>query len=167
MSFDQFTQAVINNDVARQNKYTVQIADILTRETELLCTEVNLPSENMQSFEYAMPGVGPATKVPNRVLFEALSFSFLNLGTNEPYSSFRDWMKQIYDENYRFNDMIDYTKTITVREKNRQDKTIGIHQFLECYPQMVGPKAKNYAPTNAPEIFPVVINFETSRYFAI
>lgn len=167
MSLDQFRQAVINSDVARANRYTVSIEGVLTRETELLCTEVNLPSETIQSFEYATPGIGPVTKIPNRVLFEALSMSFMNLGSNQPYSSFRDWQNQIYDDNYRFNDMNSYTKDIIIREKNRQDQTIGIHQFLECYPQVVGPKSKNYAPSNAPEIFPVVINYETSQYFAI
>ena len=164
MSFDQFRQTIINNDVARSNKYTVSIPDILTRDTELLCTDVNLPSESIQSFEYAMSGIGPVTKVPNRILFETLTMSFLNMGNNEPYTAFRNWLKQIYDENYRFNDMNDYTKSIKIIEQNREGRTIGIHQFLECYPQMVGPKAKNYAPSNAPEIFPVVLNFETSRY---
>lgn len=154
--FSEFKSAVDSRDLARQNRYEIFISK-LSRQENQLCIDVDLPSPNIITMEYKHQG--PVHKIPYDVVYSDLSMTFTAFGDGQPYQKFNQWVEEIFDSTYRFNDMTDYTETVIVREKDRQNSTTVTHTFYDAFPILVGPKSKSMSSSNTPDQFIVQFSY--------
>lgn len=155
--FSEFKNAVDSRDLARQNQYEVNVEG-LSRQENMLCIDVDLPSPNIITMEYKHQG--PAKKIPYDVVYGDLTMTFMCFGDDgQPYGKFNDWLEEIFDDTYRFNDKSDYVRTVMVKEKSRQGSTYKTHTFYEAFPTIVGPKSKSSSSTNTPDQFIVQFSY--------
>lgn len=160
--YSQFKNAVDSRDLSRQNRYEVNIEG-LSQEENMLCQDVTLPMPNIITTEYKHQG--PVKKIPYDVVFGDLQMTFMGFGdSGQPLGKFVDWLESIYDDEYRFNDKADYTRTIIVREQNRQGGTIITHTYNEAFPTMIGPKLKSHAGNNTPDTFTLQFQYLYSTH---
>lgn len=160
--YSEFKSAVDSRDIARSNRYNVNVEG-LSRQENLLCIDADIPAPNIITFGYKHQG--PEKKIPYDVQFGQLSLTFMGFGdSGQPYGKFIDWLESIYDENYRFNDKVDYARTVMVQEKDRQGGTIITHTYNEAFPITIGPKSKSMGASNTPDQFTVVFEYHYSTH---
>lgn len=154
--FSEFKNAVDSRDLSRQNRFEVFIPR-LSRQENMLCQDVNLPAPSIITTDYKHQG--PVRKIPYDVTFEDLTMTFLAFGdSGQPYGKFEDWIGDIYDDEYRFNDKSDYIENIVVKELDRRGSTIKEHTFNDAFPIYIT-KQKSMGGQSTPDTFDVQFSY--------
>lgn len=168
ISLDRFRSAIGSRGISMGNRYRVSITGTssikgvgtFSEEEMALCTNVNLPSANFNTFALR-EHMRPMIRIPHDVLFESLSLEFMCFDDGMPYSKFYAWQRAMYGDGMRMQDFNYYAqgKVISVVEENRQGRDIKKFEFVNCWPMNVS-KSLSSEHRGAPEKFSVGFMYE-------
>jgi len=133
MSISQFTSQF--KDLARTNRYEIDIPGICNIEESTLCTSVGLGGSTLSTTEQRGLKSSHYVVLPYDSINENITMSFYIDTEFNLYKKFNKWVNDIYNSNTNeFSYRNTYVKTISVKVLDRTDKPIYSYEFIDAYP---------------------------------
>ena len=151
---NRFQAIIAKNDVARKNRYKVQITDAprglqFTEDMALMCESIEFPGQNMTStpdnLRYGLP-----RESITAVTYATITASFICSPDMKEKKFFEAWQQQTMNlVTYEPRFYLDYVGALKIAQLDKNDKTTYEVELFEVYPKTVTAQDLGYATNDA------------------
>lgn len=122
------------------NRFQIEIPRAGTgKDLQIFCETVSIPGIQISTFEYPLELKEHMIKVPNGLIYEDVTCSFMLTNDFKIKKFFDDWLKTIITDDYLLNYTSEYEQDITITALNQLDNAIYSIKLIQAYPVTVAP----------------------------
>ena len=154
MALNDFLATVGGKDLARQNRFEVEIrgpAGMADREVNLLCESVQMPGQNIRTVEDDLR-FGPARDHAQAFTYGDISLTFICAAGMRQKFFFEEWQKLIVNkgtDQWQAKFYTDYIGEILIHQLNKEDKKLYTVKVHEAYPKTINAQDFSLGSTDA------------------
>jgi hypothetical protein len=120
------------------NRYRVVIArDGMGAELEMFAQAVNIPGQQISSFEYPFENVMYPVKVPNGTIIEDVNLTFMLTNDFKIKKFFDAWLAEVVTAEYLLNYPAEYEQDIQIIALNQKGEEVYTTKIVGAYPLTV------------------------------
>ena len=154
-TLNDFIATIKKEGLARQNRFTVDIADNTNRIVQLFCEQAVLPSLSLASA--ATKSYGESREVVYDRNFESITLSFLVDTDMQVKTYFDKWIDKIVDPMTRNHQYYEsYIKNIVITVQDTKDNDTYKVVLYEAYPKNISAVTLDY---NAKDVMKIQVTF--------
>ncbi len=124
------------------------------------CCQVAVPGVNISYTQDKRHGVGVIQNFPTQKLFQEINMSFYESENQYERKFFSEWVNEIINPfTKRLGFFKEYSKTIVIRQFDRENFTVHEVIMYDCFPTNISPQEKAYGMNDSLPMFSVGISF--------
>jgi len=161
-ALNEFMATILSGGgVHSPNRYEVIIPGFGGRDVSLLCESLTIPGEQVETFEYPLNALEHLVKVPNGLIHEDLSCTFIVTNDFNVKAFFDRWRRRIIGTNYLLNYPASYEVDIIIKALDQQNNPVYSVKLEGAFPITVGAMALSNATSN--EVSRLEVTFTFNR----
>jgi len=164
-TLDNILSEVGKRGLHSSNRYRVEIArDGAGSDLEMFAEAVNIPGVQVSTFEYPLDNVRNQVKVPNGLIIEDISITFMLTNDFEIKKFFDKWSKDVITDEYLLNYCADYEQDMKIQALDQTGQVVYTASITGAYPITVASIPLSYGAQNEYTKLEVTLSLNTIEF---